>query len=207
MQFKKGISLNKIAINTGVSKSSVFRILRKKKIHISKSKNGQKQKLSMRLKTLILNNFKKIFLITSDAVKYIKNFNILISNQSIRNLLKLNGFGSYKKIKKPYLSEKNIKERKGFGLKYKNFDFFDWKKVIFSDESKFNLHGSDGNHRVWFFKNKRLKKENVQGCKKFGEGNLMVWGCITSEGVGKIICVSNKINSDQYCNTLCEGLI
>ena len=147
-------------------------------------------------------------MITSDAVKYIKkNFNILISNQSIRNLLKLNGFGSYKKIKKPYLSEKNIKERKSFGLRYKNFDFFYWKKVIFSDESKFNLHGSDGNHRVWCFKNERLKKENIQGCKKFGGGNLMVWGCITSEGVGKIIRVSNKINSDQYCNTLYEGLI
>jgi hypothetical protein len=56
------------------------------------------------------------------------------------------------------LSEKNIKERKSFGLRYRNFDFFDWKKVIFSDESKFNLHGSDGNHIVWCFKNKRLKK-------------------------------------------------
>lgn len=35
----------------------------------------------------------------------------------------------------------------------------------------------------------------------------MVWGCITSKGVGKILRVSNKINTQEYCNTLLDGII
>jgi transposase len=35
----------------------------------------------------------------------------------------------------------------------------------------------------------------------------MGWGCITQFGVGKILRVSNKINSEEYCNTLRSGLI
>ncbi len=83
----------------------------------------------------------------------------------------------------------------------------DWSKIIFSDESKFNKHGADGNRRVWCAKGAQLETSNVQGTKKFGGGNVMVWGCITSTGVGKIVKVSNKINSEEYTNTLYDGLI
>ncbi len=34
----------------------------------------------------------------------------------------------------------------------------------------------------------------------------MVWGCITSQGVGKLIRVTNRINSKEYCTTFLNGL-
>ena len=46
-----------------------------------------------------------------------------------------------------------------------------------------------------------------QGGKKFGGGNLMVWGVLTKKGVGKIIRINNTMNSGQYCNVLKEGLL
>jgi hypothetical protein len=86
-------------------------------------------------------------------------------------------------------------------------DFVDWGKFIFSDESKFNLHGADGNRRIWCQSGTQLNSENIQTTKKFGGGNIMVWGCITQFGIGKILRVSNKINSEEYFNTLRSGLI
>jgi hypothetical protein len=35
----------------------------------------------------------------------------------------------------------------------------------------------------------------------------MVWGCITKFGLGKILRDSNKINSEEQCNTIRNFLI
>jgi hypothetical protein len=35
----------------------------------------------------------------------------------------------------------------------------------------------------------------------------MVWGCIIAKGVGKILRVSHKINSKDYCDVLYNGFI
>ena len=56
--------------------------------------------------------------------------------------------------------------------------------VLFSDESKFNLVGSDGHLWCW-----RRPGEEFDSCftkkvVKHGGGNIMVWGCLTAKGVG-----------------------
>jgi hypothetical protein len=53
-------------------------------------------------------------------------------------------------------------------------DFVYWGKFIFSDESKFNLHGADRNRRVWCEKGSQLQPNNIQTTKKFGGGSIMV---------------------------------
>ena len=78
---------------------------------------------------------------------------------------------------------------------------------MFSDESKFYLHSSDGNEKVGCRPSDRFKQENLKGLKKFGGGNVMVWGVIISEGVGKLIRIKNTIDSIGYCNILRDGLI
>jgi len=51
-------------------------------------------------------------------------------------------------IRKPLISKKNRKARLQFAKIHKNWTVKDWKKVAFSDESKFNLFGSDGRQHV-----------------------------------------------------------
>ncbi|GFY00469.1 transposable element Tcb1 transposase [Trichonephila clavipes] len=52
----------------------------------------------------------------------------------------------------------------------KNF----WNSVIFSDESKFNIHGSDGHQNVWRKVNAALELKNMRGTVKHGGGSIMV---------------------------------
>ena len=53
------------------------------------------------------------------------------------------------KVKKPYLSEKHKKARLEFAKRHKDWTIEDWKKVIWSDETKINIFGSDGRQYRW----------------------------------------------------------
>ena len=66
--------------------------------------------------------------------------------------------------------------RLAFALKYQHQTVEDWKRVIWSDETKINRIGSDGQEYVWKKKGKGLIAREVKGTVKFGGGSLMVWG-------------------------------
>ncbi|GFU66761.1 HTH_Tnp_Tc3_2 domain-containing protein [Trichonephila clavipes] len=72
-----------------------------------------------------------------------------VSAETVRNVIRYAGYSSRVARKKPFINIKNKKKRLEFAkthqLKTDNF----WKKVIFSDESKFNIFGSDGRRTVW----------------------------------------------------------
>lgn len=38
---------------------------------------------------------------------------------------------------------------------YKKYNYFDWKKIIFSDESELNMHGSDSISQKKILMNKK----------------------------------------------------
>ena len=48
------------------------------------------------------------------------------------------------KKKKPFLSKKHRKARMDFALTHQHWTVEDWKKVVWSDETKINRLGSDG---------------------------------------------------------------
>ena len=50
-----------------------------------------------------------------------------------------------------------------------------WNHVLWSDEMKINLFGSDGFKHVW----RRPGKEDVMPTVKHGGGNVMVWCCMS----------------------------
>ena len=84
-------------------------------------------------------------------------------------------------------------------------DYF-WENIIFSDECKFNLYNSDGCSYVWRESNKRFDSKYIQPTVKFGKGNLMVWGCISSKGLGKIVFIGDTMNSQGYLDILKNNL-
>ena len=56
-------------------------------------------------------------------------------------------------------------------------------------------------------------REPVSDCttiptvKHGGGNNLMVWGCMGWNGVGKLVEVEGKINAEQYCAILEDGMV
>ncbi|GBO11977.1 hypothetical protein AVEN_225460-1 [Araneus ventricosus] len=62
-----------------------------------------------------------------------------------------------------------------------------WNNVLFADESKFNIFGSDRRIMVWRRKNEELNPENLVGTVKYGGGGILVWGCISAPGLATTV--------------------
>jgi hypothetical protein len=70
------------------------------------------------------------------------------------------------------LSFKSLWEgRADFALEHQHWTMDDWKRVVWSDETKINRLGSDGRLWVWM---KQGSEQPVKGTVKFGGGSLMV---------------------------------
>ncbi|GFV47451.1 transposable element Tcb2 transposase [Trichonephila clavipes] len=60
-----------------------------------------------------------------------------------------------------------------------------WNEVIFSDESKFNIFGSDGRRMVWRKPNTSHHPKHTTPTVKHEGGSVMVWGVYGCVGGGK----------------------
>ena len=72
--------------------------------------------------------------------------------------------------RKPFISKKNQKVRLIFATEHILWTEEQWNMVRFSDESKFNLFGSDGKKYVRSKNGERLSLQCVQKTVKFGGG-------------------------------------
>jgi transposase len=100
--------------------------------------------------------------------------NTEVSANTIRRVLKKNGFDLRIKWKKPLLSKTYRKKRLEFAMKYKNWTVQDWKKVIWSDESKFQIFGSDGRKYCWKKAGEQLNDRHIKPMVKYGGGSVFV---------------------------------
>ncbi|GBM96206.1 Transposable element Tc1 transposase [Araneus ventricosus] len=81
-----------------------------------------------------------------------------------------------------------------------------WNNVLFADESKFNIFGSDGRIMVWRRKNKELNPKNLVGTVKYDGGGVLVWGCISASGLGNLVFTDGIMNRVLYLNILRDYL-
>ena len=81
-----------------------------------------------------------------------------------------------------------------------------WQKVLFSDESKFNIFGSDGRTMVWRKPNQEYNIKNLNPTVKHGGGSVMLWGCMAANGVGNLQFIESTMNRFKYLDILKENL-
>lgn len=126
-----------------------------------------------------------------------------MSYQSTINVMKSLGFHAAIKKKKPFLSKKHMKRRLAWAKKYQSWTTDDWRRVVFSDETKINVWGSDGCKYYWSRPGDKLKPHHLEFTVKHGGGSVMVWGCITAEGPGYACQVyDGTMKSEDYQHIL-----
>jgi len=199
-----------IANKYKVAQSTVSNIiLEKKKKGFVTGHNlgaGRKRKTTPRNERILQRLVRKSgFSTVNDYKEMLETSNINISKSTIERRLKEYGFKKYTPLCKPQLSFKQRKRRVEWARKYvvKGEDY--WDKVIFSDESSFVLPvGPNG--KIWRKKGEGLKPQNTTRSVKH-PASIMLWGCMTSQGLGRKIFVKGMINSLKYQEILSEGLV
>ena len=109
-----------------------------------------------------------------------------VSTRTILRRLEDQNLPGRKIAKKPMLRMKNRRASIEFAKKHVNWTVNDWKNVLFSDETKVNLIGSDGQQFVHRPRNKRLDPKYVSSTVKHEGGNIVLWGCFSFYGMGPI---------------------
>ena len=146
----KGHSSCSIASKLGVSQSTVSRILRDLLPNRPRPLSGCPSKLSPTSQHAIITQITtgRAF----NAVQATNHINSIIpspvSLQTVRRVLKNHSFKVVTKKKKPLLAARN-KKCLAFALKNQEWSIEDWKRVVWSDETKINRIGSDGREWIW----------------------------------------------------------
>jgi hypothetical protein len=128
-------------------------------------------------------------------------------SRTARHMLQEIGLNGRIRRTKPLLSKSQIEKRKNWAADMLELTADDWRDVWFPDKSKFNLFGSDGKQYCRRRVGEELLPRNVKKTVKHGGGSIMVWGCLTPNGAGRLHRVQGKMNAAQFCDILDESLL
>ncbi len=101
----------------------------------------------------------------------------------------------HKKACKQFAEDKQIKD-----MDYCNH-------VLWSDETKINLFGSDGVKLVWRQPGEEYKDKCVLSTVKHGGGSIMVWDCMSAASTGELQFIEGTMNANMYCDKLKQSMI
>ena len=117
---------------------------------------------------------------------------------TIKRCLRASQLFGRRPVKKPMISGKNRIARKKFAEEHLNWTKDQWAKVLWSDESKFMLFGSDGIKYVRRPPGHRFDSKYQLSTIKHGGGNIMVWGCFSRDGTGPLHRIDGIMEQNQY---------
>ena len=112
---------------------------------------------------------------------------------TIRRLL--NEFELYGRIAKKIslLSDKNFKNN----LQFDNKSCFTKVPIfVWSDESKFNVLGSDAKQNVRRPPNKQLNPKYIKKVVKHDDASILIWSCFTASWLGPLMKIEGILNGE-----------
>lgn len=205
----EGFPSQEVARRTGVNRSTVTcvykQLCKNPDFTYVKPKSGRPQKLTQKD-----GQFAALELARGcarSAVELQRDFFPHVHVETVRNALREQGLSAHRRQKVPYLSHHHIHSRLKWATAHKSWLIGDWRKVIFSDESKFNLFGSDGLQYCWRKKGQALDPRYTKKQVKHGGGKVMVWGCVTADGVGQLCRIDGRMDSNKYISILQEAYL
>ena len=125
-----------------------------------------------------------------------------ISRTTVKRRLRESGLHGQVAARKPLLRRGNKQKRFVWAKKHKEWTLDQWKSVLWSDESKFEIFGS--NHCVFVRcrKGERMDSTCLVPTVKHGGGGVMVWGCFAGDTVGDLFKIEGILNQHGYHSIL-----
>ncbi|KAI3361862.1 hypothetical protein L3Q82_001982 [Scortum barcoo] len=142
-----------------------------------------------------------------DLVNDLQRAGTKVTKATISNTLRHQGLKSCSARCVPLLKPVHVQARLKFAREHLDDPEEDWETVIWSDETKIELFGKNSTCRVWRRKNAELHPKNTKPTVKHGGGNIMLWGCFSAKGPGRLIRVMERMNGAIYREILSENLL
>jgi transposase len=143
--YKSGLKQCQLSIKYNIDKSIVSRVISKYRRFgtLETQHAGGRPRKTNQFTDRRIVKFVKVnpFASARDTIRHLE---LDVSESTVKRRLLLAGLSSYRAAKKPFISPKNRKARLEFAKRHLYWTVEQWRRILWSDESKFNLKGSDG---------------------------------------------------------------
>jgi transposase/uncharacterized protein (DUF2267 family) len=197
---KQGETVRDIARKVGVSPSTVNRIGQDECPDRNLRKGGRPQALSDADKRYCVRMVTTGKVDNAVKVKKLleKDYGVVCSSDTIRRALRSSGLGAIEKPKKPLLTKRNVRKRLAWCKAHRGWTIDDWKRVIWSDETKINRFNSDGRVWAWIRDGEKPQPKHVKVTVKHGGGSIMLWSALTYVGTGWMCKIDGNMDKTLY---------
>ena len=121
-----------------------------------------------------------------------------ISDRTVRRRLQEADLRARRPYTGPILTPRHRRNRNQWARNHLRWTRAMWRRVLFTDESKFRLRGADGRTRVWRRVGERFAQCCVQEVDRWGGGGLMVWGGISYHSRSQLHVFPGRVNGQTY---------
>lgn len=205
-----GETMRYVADQLGVHHSTISRMakrFRETGSHSRKYGQGRKKVTSARderfLRQQVLRNRKLTSAELSNELQTIRN--VRISAVTVRRRLHEAGLASRKAAITPLLTTAHRIARLRFARNHANWTVDEWKKVLFTDETRVSLKSPDGRERVWRRPGERFAACTISPREPFGGGSKMFWGGISFDARTELVPIHPRsMNAEFYLENIIQ---
>ena len=128
---------------------------------------------------------------------------IHITRRRLRRYIHELDIYSYSAVRKPFIWEANKIKRSAWALRHQNWDMDAWSRVIFTDETSFEVRPLKRNMRVWRKRGERNSSACTVHTYKSGYELVSCWGGFSYYGKLPLRRIEGLFKQDQY-KEICE---
>ena len=196
-----GFSHRRVADQFRVNHSIIVRLMQRFRQTgnvTDRPRAGRPRKTTPREDRLISRRARQQSFSTAGALRGNLAFGGHISTPTVIRCLHHQGMRARRPIKRPQLTLRHRHARFDWSHDHLGWTIRTWRRVHWSDESRFLLRPTDGRARVWRQRNTSFQDNHILGTTAFGGGGVTVWGCFSFDCKLDLYVLDGNLTGQKY---------